>query len=239
MDWRDQGMLLAVRPHGENSVIAEVFTRGHGRHLGVIRGGTSRKLAPILQPGAQLDVAWRARLESHMGSFTAEPIRSRMAAVLNDPLRLSALSSLCATSAFCLPERESLPNFQAETEALADAIHSGEGWLSAYIFWELRLLEETGFALDLSACANGGGANDLAYVSPRTGRAVSRMGAGEWADRLLPLPECLLGGPVTLDGARAALILTGHFLTQHLAPSLGGRAFPAARTRFVEQVARA
>lgn len=239
MDWRDQGILLAVRPHGETSVIAEVFTRDHGRHLGVIRGGTSRKLAPVLQPGAQVDVTWRARLESHMGSFTAEPIRARMAAVLGDPLRLAALSSLCATAAFCLPEREALPAFQAETEALADAMHAGEGWLSAYMHWELRLLEETGFGLDLSGCANGGSANDLAYVSPRTGRAVSRAGAGVWADRLLPLPECLLGGPVTHEGVQAALALTGHFLTEHLGPSLGTRPFPVARARFLDQVARA
>lgn len=238
MDWRDEGILLAARPHGESSVIAEVFTRAHGRHLGVVRGGTSRKMAPVLQPGAQVSVTWRARLESHMGSFTIEPVRSRMAGVLGDPLRLSALSSLCATAAFCLPERETLTDFQAQTEHLADAIFTGEGWLAAYMDWEVRLLEEVGFGLDLSACANGGGANDLAFVSPKSGRAVSRAGAGVWADRLLPLPECLLGGPATLAGVQAALSLTGYFLTERVAPSLGRRAFPPARQRMMDQLAK-
>jgi DNA repair protein RecO (recombination protein O) len=238
MEWRDQGMVLAVRPHGETSVIAEVFTRDHGRHAGIVRGGVSRKLKGVLQPGAQVDVVWKARLEGHMGAFTIEPVRSRMAGVLNDPLRLSALSALCATAVFCLPEREGLTAFQAQTEGLADAIASGKGWLSAYMWWEIALLQQMGFGLDLAECANGGGSNDLAFVSPRTGRAVSRSGAGPWADRLLPLPECLLGGVTTLAGVQAALHLTGHFLTHKLAPSMGDRPMPPARGRFVGMLAR-
>lgn len=239
MEWRDQGMVLAVRPHGETSVIAEVFTRAHGRHLGLVRGGTSRKLAPLLQPGAQIDVIWKARLEDQLGTYTTEPIRSRIAPVMGDPARLAALSSLCALAAFCLPEREPMGAFQGLTEEVADAIQSGQGWLTGYLNWELRLLEETGFGLDLSECANGGGSNDLAYVSPRTGRAVSRAGAGPWADRLLPLPDCLIGGALSLEGVQSALSLTGYFLTEKLAPSLGNRPLPPARARLIGQIAKA
>ena len=238
MEWRDEGILLASRPHGESAAIIEVFTRDHGRHAGVVRGGASRKTAPLLQVGAQIAVAWRARLESHLGSFTFEPVRARTASVMADPLRLSALASLCATCAFCLPEREALAAFQARTEGLADALVTGEGWLRDYLFWELALLEEMGFGLDLAACAVDGSANDLAYVSPRTGRAVSRGGAGEWADRLLPLPEVLLGGEATGAEALTALELTGFFLAERLAPSLGDKPFPPARQRFVDQVKR-
>ncbi|UWQ22899.1 DNA repair protein RecO [Jannaschia sp. W003] len=238
MEWRDEGIVLAVRPHGETAAILELFTRGHGRHAGVVHGGRSRKVAPMLQPGNQLSARWRARLEDHMGGFAVEPVRARAGAVLGDPLRLSALSSLCALAAFVLPEREALPEFQARTETLADAIVSGEGWLPDYVAWEMALLEVGGMRLDLSACAAGGGANDLAFVSPRTGRAVSRAGAGEWADRLLPLPDMLLGGPATLEGVLAALRLTGFFLAERLAPSLGNRPLPAARQRLLDALGR-
>lgn len=239
MDWRDQGILLAARAHGESSAIIEVFTRAHGRHLGVVRGGASRRMAPILQPGAQIEVAWRARLADHLGSYVVEPVNPRMVQVLGDPLRLAALSSLCASCAFCLPERENLPRFQEDTEALADMIAGGEGWLTGYVQWELALLQEVGFALDLGACAVTGATDDLAFVSPKSGRAVARGAAGEWADRLLPLPACLLGGAMDAGGALAALRLTGFFLAERLAPSLGARAFPAARQRLLDQIARA
>lgn len=239
MEWRDQGILLAARPHGENSAIIEVFTRAHGRHLGVVRGGTSRKMAPVLQVGAQIEVNWRARLADHLGAYTVEPLSPRMVRVMADPLRLAALSSLCAICAFCLPERESLPAFQADTEALAEMIVSGEGWLTGYVQWELALLAEVGFALDLGTCAVSGAHHDLAFVSPKTGRAVARGAAGEWVDRLLPLPDCLTGAAMDAAGALAALRLTGFFLGERVAPSLGSRAFPAARQRLVDQVARA
>ena len=239
MDWRDEGIVLAVRPHGETAAILELFTRHHGRHLGVVHGGRSRRKAPMLQPGNQLDAAWRARLEGHLGGYAVEPVRVRAGAVLGDPLRLAALSSLCALCAALLPEREPLPDFQARTESLADAVAEGEGWLADYPFWEMALLEVAGFRLDLATCAAGGDAADLAFVSPRTGRAVSRAGAGDWADRLLPLPAMLAGAPPTLEGVVAALELTGFFLRERLAPSLGERPLPAARTRFVDALRRA
>lgn len=234
MDWRDEGIVLSARQHGETSVILELLTRSHGRHLGVVHGGVSRKKAPMLQPGNQLDAAWRARLDAHMGTWTVELKRSRAASILADPLRLAALSSCCALASFALPEREDMGDFQRQTEALCDAISDGRGWLTDYVYWEMALLNVTGFRLDLAACAVSGGANDLAFVSPRTGRAVSRSGAGEWASKLLKLPEIMLGGMPTIQGVVEALAVTGYFLERKLAPSLGNRPLPPARGRLVQ-----
>ena len=239
IEWRDEGIVLSARPHGETAVILELLTRDHGRHLGLVHGGRSRRRAPMLQPGNRLDAHWHARVDGQLGTYAVELSRARAGDVLSDPLRLSALTAICALAAFALPEREALAAFHDRTEALIEALVSGDGWLPDYVAWEMALLETTGFALDLSACAAGGGANDLAYVSPRTGRAVSRSGAGAWADRLLPLPSLLLGGPATLEQVVAALDVTGHFLLHHLAPSLGDRPVPPARGRFVAALRRA
>jgi DNA repair protein RecO (recombination protein O) len=238
IEWREQGILLSVRPHGETSVIIEAFTEGHGRHLGVVRGGVSRRLTPVLQPGAQLDLTWKARLEDHLGGFTVEPVRGRAAGILGDRLALSALASALALASFALPERAAYPAFYAQTLELLDAMAAATGWLPAYLDWEIALLEQMGFGLDLSACAVRGVNEDLAYISPRTGRAVSRAAAGAWVDRLLPLPEVMLGGPATLPGVRDGLRTTGFFLTEKLAPALGNRPLPAARARFADLLAR-
>jgi DNA repair protein RecO (recombination protein O) len=195
-------------------------------------------MRPVLQPGNRVQVSWRARLESHMGSFSVEPLRARAGDVLADPLRLAALSSVCALCAFALPEREAMPLLQVRTEALADAIADGAGWLRDYPLWELALLEATGFALDLTVCAATGATDGLLYVSPRTGRAVSAAGAGGYEDRLLPLPPVLLGGEATLGGVREALRTTGHFIDTRLAPALGDRPPPSARGRFLSLLAR-
>lgn len=232
MDWTGEGILLSARPHGESAAIIEVLTEAHGRHLGVVRGGAGRRMAPVLQPGAQLALAWRARLESHIGAFTVEPLRARAAMVLADAERLAGLSSLCALAAFALPEREPQPRLYPLTVALADLIAGGADWFGPYLRWERALLEETGFGLDLSSCALTGAAEDLAYVSPRTGRAASRAAAGAWAERLLPLPQALLAEVAADRAAMAAgLRTTGHFLAQVLAPALGARPLPAARDR--------
>ncbi len=239
MEWRDQGVLLAVRKHGENSAIIEVFTAEHGRHAGVVRGASSRKMTPVLQPGAQLDVTWRARLADHLGSYTVEPLRSRAAAVMADRLTLSALNSICALLAFALPEREAHDALYQRSVILFDLLGNTEGWPLAYLRWELALLEDLGFGLDLRRCAVNGSRDDLAYVSPKSGRAVSTEGAGEWADRLLPLPLCLLGqGPAPDSEIIDGLRLTGHFLTHWLAHSLGNNPLPVARQRFVDVYVR-
>jgi DNA repair protein RecO (recombination protein O) len=218
MEWRDQGILLSSRVHGENSSIIEVLTSEHGRHLGVVRGGQSRKVAPILQAGAQIDVTWRARLEDHLGSYSVDLIQARAASVLSDRLALAALNAIVGLAAFSLPERAACGDFYAQTRELLDDLVAGTGWLPGYLFWEVALLDEMGLRLDLSKCAATGSTEDLAFVSPKTGRAVSRAAAGEWADRLLPLPGCLLGAPASLEDVRAGLQTTGFFLEHRLAP---------------------
>ncbi|WYK05406.1 DNA repair protein RecO [Cereibacter sphaeroides f. sp. denitrificans] len=238
MEWRDEGALLSVRRHGESSAIIEVFTAAHGRHAGVVRGGASRKISPILQPGAQLDLTWKARLDEHMGAFTVEPLRSRTA-LLGDWLGLAGLNAICAMLHVTLPEREPHSALWQESMALLDALDR-PGWPPAYLRWEMRLLEETGFGLDLTRCAVTGSREDLAFVSPKTGRAVSRGAAGGWADRLFPLPLALLGqGPASAEEVRQGLAITGHFLGRELAPLLNGRPLPEARGRLMELLARA
>ena len=235
MEWRDQGILLSARKHGETSSIIEMFTPTQGRHVGVVRGGTSRKIAPILQPGAQLDVVWRARLEDHIGSFSVEPVRSRAAVAMGDRLALAGLNTVTALLSFCLPEREAHVALYASTQALLDLLGQSDIWPLAYLQWELGLLEEMGYALDLTACAVTGATEGLCYVSPKSGRAVSVKGAGEWVDRLLPLPDVLRGEGEGTDAEIAqGFVTTGYFLESHLAQDLGGKPLPKARARFVE-----
>ncbi len=239
MEWRDQGILLSARRHGETSAIIEVFTPGHGRHAGVVRGGASRKIAPILQPGAQLDVAWRARLEDHIGAFTVEPVRSRAASAMTDRLSLAGLNTVTALLSFCLPEREPHPPLYYRTQALLDLLDRGDLWPLAYLRWELSLLEEMGYGLELGACAVTGAKEGLVFVSPKSGRAVTRDGAGEWADKMLPLPPVMRGAGDASDAEIGqAFRTTGYFLEQHLARDLGGKPLPEARMRFVEAFSR-
>ena len=239
IEWRDEAALLAVRPFGETSVIIEVFSQSHGLHAGVVRGGTSRKLSGVLQPGAQVMVTWKARLDSHLGSFTVEPLRSRSANAMQDRISLAGLNAVCALLVMVLPEREDHPALYTRTVALLDLLGQGEVWPLAYLRWEQALLEEMGFGLDLTRCAVTGTDTALAFISPKTGRAVSRDGAGDWADRLLPLPPVLRGaGEAGNPEIAQALAVTGYFIEHRLIRSLGDRAVPAARQRLVEAIAR-
>jgi DNA repair protein RecO (recombination protein O) len=237
--WRDQGVLLSVRRHGENSTIIEVFTAEHGRHAGIVRGGASRKIAPVLQPGAQVDVAWQARLDDHLGTYSVELARSRAAAALQGRLPLAGLNAMTALLSFALPEREAQPRLYALTENVLDLLDRDDVWPLAYLRWELLLLEELGYGLDLSQCAVTGTTTDLVFVSPKSGRAVSRAGAGEWADKLLPLPPVMLGeGPAPTEEVVLALETTGYFLSEKLAPDLGTRPIPDARARLINLLSR-
>lgn len=238
MDWRDQGFVLNTRKHGETSVILEVFTAEHGRHAGVVRGGVSRKMTPILQPGGQLDLSWRARLADHIGSFKVEPLRSR-AAVLSDRFALAGLNTVTALLTFCLPDREPHPALYQQSTQLLDLLGQNEVWPLAYLRWEMALLSELGYGLDLTECAVTGGTDNLIYVSPKSGRAVSAKGAGDWADRLLPLPPILRGeGDGQDKEVLFALRTTGYFLSDKLAPDLGSKPLPEARARFVDLFVR-
>ena len=234
MDWQDHGVILSARKHGETSVIIDAFSEGHGRHAGVVRGGISRKMAPTLQPGNQVTLDWRARLEEHLGSYRIELVQSR-GVLLSDRGGLSALASIASLLGYALPERMPMPVIYSETIALLDRL-SAPGWEAAYALWELMLLEELGYGLDLSCCAATGTSEDLIYISPRSGRAVSRSGGADYADRLLPLPG-FWQDDVPPD-VPASLRTTGHFLHTHLAPALGPRPLPEARARLVTYLTR-
>lgn len=239
MEWRDQGVLLRSRRHGESSAIIEVFTAEHGLHAGVVRGGAGRKIAPTLQAGAQLDVRWRARLAEHLGGYTVELMQSRAGAAMSDRLCLAGLNAVTSLLIFCLPERESHPDLYQKSILLLDMIGHSQLWPSAYLLWEVALLNEMGFGLNLTTCAVTGQSDGLKYVSPKSGSAVSEHAAGEWADRLLPLPDALLGrGDGGKYGILEGLSTTGFFLKSKLAVSLGNNQLPEARQRLIDLIAR-
>ena len=242
MEWSDDGIVLSARVHGETSAILEVLTRVHGRHMGLVRGGASRKVKPLLQPGNTLHIGWRARLEEHLGSFAIEPAKSRAGELMEHRTALAGLNAFASIAAAALPEREAhAPVFEAG-EILLDAM-TEDGfahWAPLYVRWEAGLLEALGFGLDLSHCAATGATDDLAFVSPRSGRAVSKAAAAPYKARLFALPGFLLGSqnadPSHGDIA-AGLKLTGYFLRERvLLPH--GRDMPAARLRLDEIAAR-
>ncbi len=237
MEWRDEGALLSMRLHGESAAIIEVFTQAHGRHAGVVRGGASRRMVAMLQPGTQVQVHWQARLDTHLGNFVVEPLVSR-AAILSDRMALAGLNAICAMLHLALPERDPHPVLWAKTVSLLDLLTLGD-WVPAYLRWELDLLDELGFGLDLGRCAVTGSREDLAFVSPRTGRAVSRAAAGNWEARLLPLPPGLLGqGPLDRQELVQGLALTGHFLNRGLQAVLFDKPLPEARARLIQMLSR-
>ncbi len=237
MEWRDQGILLSVRQHGENSVIINVLTSDHGRHAGVVLGGRSHKLKPTLQIGAQLDLVWRARLEDHLGTFKIELIHSRNALVMSDRQALAGLNAVIAMLLTFIPEREVCKPLYIATEHLLDFIDQQELWPQVYLKWELAMLGILGFGLNLSACAVTGENKDLSYISPKSGRAISTKAAGRWADRLLPFPP-ILKGETSVDSfaVKEALDITGYFFKNHVAKGLGVKRLPASRTRFLDKL---
>ncbi|MFL2742101.1 MAG: DNA repair protein RecO, partial [Paracoccaceae bacterium] len=214
MEWRSDGILLATRKHGETSLIIDTFCPKHGRYLGVVKGGTSRKFAPILQVGAQLDLTWRARLQDHLGSFKVELVRARIVNAMSDRVLTAGLMAVSTILSGVLPERQAYDEFYRTTEDLLDLLNQPDIWPLAYLHWELELLTVLGYGLDLSKCAVSGNTDNLRYVSPRTGRAISEEAAGEWAPKLLHLPPIILKGPDKADGILDGLKLTGYFLTK-------------------------
>ena len=234
MEWSGEASVMSQRRHGENAVILTVLSRDAGLISGLVPGGASAKRAAMLQPGGRLALRWRARLEDQLGTFAVEPARAR-SGLIGSADALAGVNAVTALLCFALPERDPHPRLSDATEALLDAMDAGEDWAEAYLRWEMRLLEEMGFGLDLQSCAVTGTREGLAYVSPRTGRAVSAAAAGEWASRLLPLPA-MLGGRGN-GGLADALALTGHFLQSRLAEVHAGKPLPAARGRLVARLA--
>lgn len=238
MFWQDEGIVLSARRHGETSAVVSLMTRAHGRHAGLVRGGAGRRATPLYQPGNRLQITWRARLADHLGQITAEPVSLLAARLVADPERLAGLSAACALVDATLPERDPHPNLFNMLSDLLDVMSRSRGWPEYYVRFELGLLAELGFGLDLSACAVTGATEDLVYVSPASGRAVTATGAGRHAPRLLPLPPFLLGrGPADDSQVLAGLRLTGTFLRRHLFDATD-RPVPGARERLVARLSR-
>jgi DNA repair protein RecO (recombination protein O) len=216
MEWRDHGVVLAVRRHGETSAIADVLTPAHGRCLGLVRCGRSRRQRPVLQPGNLVQVLWRARLEDHLGTYTVEPLHLAAGSIMDDSLRLSALTTLTAL-AQTLPEREPHARIYDATRIVLSAIESGETWPALLVRWEIGLLDELGFGLDLTKCAATGSPQDLIYVSPKSGRAVCRTAGAPYADKLFRLPAFLKGEAAVAPGDIIdGFALSGYFLERHV-----------------------
>jgi len=240
MEWIDEGIVLASRRHGESSAVVTALTAGHGRHAGLVRG--SRKGGGTYEPGNLVRLKWRARLDEHLGSFTGELRHSTAAALMDDPARLSALTAACALVDSGLPEREPHGNIHRAMTLLLETLESGAAlaWQAAYVRFERDLLTDLGFGLDLSRCAATGLTGDLAYVSPNTGRAVSRGAGAPYREKLFPLPPFLAdaaASPQDETEIAAGLALTGHFLERHVyAPH--GKPLPPARARFVDRIAK-
>lgn len=241
MEWTDQAIVLAVRRHGETSVIAELLTAGQGRHLGLVRGGASRSLRGVLQPGNEVRATWRARLSEHLGNFSRiELERARLAELLGQSKALAGLSAACAVASLALPEREPHAAVHDGLRVLLDLLAAPDLWPEVFVRWELALLRDLGFGLDLDACVATGARTDLAYVSPRSGGAVSAAAAAPYRDRLLPLPLFLCAAarrPSGWEELRQGFTLTGYFLEHHvLAPQ--NRHLPPARGRMIDLLAR-
>ena len=215
MDWEAPAVVLAARAYGEGDAVASVLTEAHGQHRGLARGGGSRRGAAVWQPGNLLQVRWVARLSEQLGSFTGELAYATAALVLDDPLLLAVISAACAVAEGALPERAPHPRVFAGLLRLIANLSQGSKVLAELVRWEADLLADLGYGLDFSRCAVTGGAEELAWVSPKTGRAVSDAAAGAWKPRLLRLPPFLLG-PVDAGPAdwRDGLRLTGHFLAR-------------------------
>ncbi len=239
MQWDDAAFVLAARRHGESALIVELLTREHGRHLGLVRGGQSPEARAVLQPGNELAVRWRGRLPEHLGTIGCEPVRAHAARFLDDPDRLAALASAAALVAATLPEREPHEDVFTAFAALLTAFDSSAEWPAHYVEWECGLLAALGFGLDLARCAVTGATTGLAYVSPRTGRAVSLEAGRPYHDKLLSLPDFLWRRiPSTPADIGLGLRLTGYFLLHHVLAPHGG-ILPAARTRLDERLRHA
>ncbi len=216
MEWRDEGVILSVRRHGETSAIVEALTSAHGRSLGIVRGGRSRTQRPVLQPGNRVQLIWRARLEEHLGNFTIEALSLNAGAIMEEPFRLAGLSTL-AGLAQLLPEREPHQRIYDALLIILEAIEQDDVWPALLVRWEMGLLDELGFGLDLSKCAATGAKHELVYVSPKTGRAVSAAAGEPYRERLLALPPFLISSvSATPADILNGFKLTGHFLARHI-----------------------
>jgi DNA repair protein RecO (recombination protein O) len=236
MDWTEDALVLATRPHGEAGVIATVLTEARGRHAGHIPGGQSSRARAIWQPGNLVHARWGGRTADQLGSFTGELLDPAAARAMEDPFALDLLLAATAVADQALPEREPHGAVFNALAALAANIALGAALLPGLVAFEAGVLAQLGYGLDLDRCAVTGVADDLAFVSPRTGRAVSRDAAGAWAEKLFRLPPFLLGrGPPTRQDLADGLRITGHFLAARPFAALN-RGLPPARDRLADRV---
>jgi DNA repair protein RecO (recombination protein O) len=236
--WQDQGIVLAVRGHGESGAVVSLLTENHGRACGYVRGARGSKMRGTLEVGSLVDVQWQSRAQDGLGAFVLELSKSYAADYMRDPLKLAALQSACGLCDEGVPEREGGAGMFLGLVALFDNLES-EIWGAAYIMWEIAFLKELGFSLDLGQCAGGGDAMTLAYVSPKTGRAVSYKAGEAYKDKLLPLPDFLKpqGGEPDDDNVWKGLQMTGYFFA-HWVFAHHSRGIPTSRLLFAERFAR-
>lgn len=235
MEWRDEGLVIGVRRHGESSVIAELMTRAHGRHMGLVRSGRSRSMQPVLQPGNHVEVHWRARIEEHLGQYVLEPLHLRTGELMASSLALHGVGHVSALLRL-LPEREPHENLYEMATLIMEHVQAREIVPALVVRFELALLVELGFGLDLSECAATGARDKLIYVSPKSGRAVCQEAGAPYAERLLPLPDFLTHERVSTEVAREALCeafrMTGYFLERDIFVARG-LPLPEARAAFI------
>jgi DNA repair protein RecO (recombination protein O) len=235
MRWSDHAHILSLRPHGETSVIMEMMTHDHGRHFGLVPGGRSRRLQPLLQVGNTLDVTWTARLDEHLGSCKIEAVRLRTSELTLKAISLHGLGALSAWLRL-LPERDPHPSLFDAASAVLDTLKEEFDSYQVFVRFEQLLLKEIGFELDLSCCALTGQTHDLVYISPKTGRAVSAEAGEAYKERLLPLPPFLQNAALqhrpSIEDLSSGFFLTGFFLEQNMLKP-HGLSLPQERSRYL------
>ncbi len=239
IEWFDSAIMLSVRRHGETAAIVCLLTREHGPFRGLLHGGASRKRRPLIEIGNHVAVKWKARLPEHLGSVSLELERAVARRFIDDPARLACLASACAVAEVAFPERQPCQHQYDALVVLLDQLASDSAhWPAVYVRWEIGVLAELGYGLELTRCAVTGEREGLAWVSPRTGRAVTHAAGEKWADRLLVLPGFLAGRrEATLSDVLDGLRMTGYFLSRYLRPEQEP-ATPPARTRFMDCLVR-
>ncbi len=237
--WRDQGFVLAVRGHGDSGAVVSLLTENHGRHAGYLHGAQSSKKRAMIEPGSRVSIDWKARISDNLGTVTLEQEAGLPHGILDDPLKLSALLSACSLCDSALPEREGHRGLYSGFKTLIEMM-DGEVWAAAYVYWEIALLKELGFGLDLTRCAGGGDPKTLAYVSPKSGCAVSYAAGEPYKEKLLELPSFLKpnGGPLDDEEIAKGLQMTGYFL-EHWVFTHHTKGVPEARSRFQERQKKA
>ena len=239
MQWTDEGIVLGVKRHGEANAILELMTRAHGRHLGLVRGGFGSRLKPVLQPGNTVSATWRARLDEHLGHYTVEGLRLRAAQFFGAPHAVYGVTHLAALARL-LPERDPHETLHDALDALLDHLDEPQTAAAMVVRFELQLLAELGFGLDLGQCAATGATAELIYVSPKSGRAVSRSAGEPWAEKMLRLPAFLqeAQGAASSRDVADGFALTGFFLARHVLEPRG-LVLGEERAHFIAALARA